>query len=200
MEYQLAAEMNPDSGEIAEELQGDAESAAREGRGQSRRQDRARSAGRADARPADAGPRSARRAAARFADLPKAPATIVIRALAQMANVNVVFDPAFQPTPITIDAAQPDVRTGAEVDHRQHADLFPRDGAADDHDHPGHARETPRIRRGNRPHVLSEQRRFQRDDGPAAHRDRRAKHRRRSPAPMRSRSRHARADRRRRAG
>ena len=51
----------------------------------------------------------------------------VIRALAQMANVNVVFDPAFQPTPISFETARQDLRAGAASDRRQHAELLPRD-------------------------------------------------------------------------
>ena len=49
-EYQLAAELNPLSGEIAEELQSHAEPAPRESRGQPQWQHRARGARRADAR------------------------------------------------------------------------------------------------------------------------------------------------------
>ena len=92
-----------------------------------------------------------------------------------MAKVNVIFDPAFRPTPITIRRCATDVRPGADVDHGEHANFLPRHGAAHDHDHSRHAGQTPRVRGRSRPHVLSEQRRPQGDDGSAPHRDRRAR-------------------------
>ena len=74
----------------------------------------------------------------------KGPNDTIIRALAQMANVNVIFDPAFVPSPpIQFDARNETFDQALRSITGQHAELFPRHGAAHDHDHPGHAGETP---------------------------------------------------------
>ena len=156
-----------------------AESAARASGDQSRRQDRARGACRAHERSALAWSRRACRAVARRAQLPRREQSdVIIRALAQMSKVNVVFDPAFRPTPISIEIRNQTFDRGAAVDHREHAEFLSRHGAAHDHDHPRHPRQAAGVRGRHRPHVLSQQRRSQRDDGSAAHRDRRAQNRR----------------------
>ena len=103
VEYQLAAETNPGSGEIAEELKA------------------TQNLLRAKIAVNRNGKTELEALVARMRDQPlpglEVPAVplpdsltfreasnqIVIRALAQMANVNVVFDPAFQATPISID-------------------------------------------------------------------------------------------------
>ena len=102
-EYQLAAEMNPASGEIAEELRS------------------TQSLVRAKVAVNRNGKTELEALVERMRDQPlpglEVPAELlpdsltfrdassqtVIRALAQMANVNVVFDPAFRPAPISID-------------------------------------------------------------------------------------------------
>ena len=127
----LAAELNPDNREIAEELEADAEPAARESRrsiATARPSSRRLSSACAISRcPASTCPPSRCPTSSTSAT----PATrSIIRALAQMSKVNVVFDPAFRPHADHHRASQHDVRSGAAVDHRQHADLLSRDGAS----------------------------------------------------------------------
>ena len=97
-EYQLATEMNPASGEIAEELKATQNLA------------RAKVAVSRDGRTAlEALVDRMRDEPAPGLDLPadplpesltfKGPNDTIIRAVAQMANVNVIFDPAFRPSP-----------------------------------------------------------------------------------------------------
>src|SRR5215212_7431009 len=102
-EYQLAAEMNPTSGEIADELRA------------------AQNLLRAKVTTSRDGKTELQALVARMRDQPTPGFTVptdplpdswtfrnasnqdVLRAIAQMANVNVIFDPAFQPSPISIE-------------------------------------------------------------------------------------------------
>ena len=63
-------------------------------------------------------------------------------------------------------------RRRAAVGVDGHAQLLPRHRAAHDHRHPRHAGQAPRVRGRDRPDVLPEQRRRQGNARPAAHRDR----------------------------
>jgi general secretion pathway protein D len=102
-EYQLAAEMNPASGEITEELKATQNllrakvAVNRDGKTQLEALvDRMRDQPLPGLEvPADPLPDSL--------TFIGASNQVIIRALAQMANINVVFDPAFKPVPITID-------------------------------------------------------------------------------------------------
>lgn len=103
VEYQLAAELNPANGEIAEELRATQNlirtkvAVSRDGKTELEALvDRMRD------QPAP-GLDIERIPLPDSLNFQNAPSDIVIRALAQMANVNVIFDPAFQPVPISFD-------------------------------------------------------------------------------------------------
>ena len=77
------------------------------------------------------------------------------------------------------------------VADRRHPHLLPRHRAAHGHDRSRHAGQAPRVRRGDRPHVLPEQRRRQGSHRPAARSSSTSGRSRRSrrPTPSRSRTR-----------
>ena len=72
---------------------------------------------------------------------------VIIRALAQMAKVNVVFDPAFRPSPISIEIRNQTFAEALQSITASTQNFLSRDGAADDHDHPGHPGQTARVPR-----------------------------------------------------
>jgi general secretion pathway protein D len=103
VEYQLAAEMNPSSGEIAKELSATQSllrakvATNRDGRTELQTLvDRMRD----QPAPGLAVPRDPLPDSFTFRN---ASNQDVLRAIAQMTNVNLIFDPAFRPTPISID-------------------------------------------------------------------------------------------------
>ena len=117
-----------------------------------------------------------------------APNDVIIRALATMAKVNVVFDPAFRPATISFEArnqtfaeALQSITASTQNFYRVTAPrtvtIIP--------DTPAKRRE---YEEDHRPHVLSQQRRCQRDDGSAAPRHRRAPDRRHAGQRTRLRS------------
>ena len=102
-EYQLAAELNPDNTVIGEEMKATQNLLRAQvpvNRGGKTELEALVERMRDQPMPGLAVPAEALPESLTFT---KASSDIVIRALAQMAKVNVVFDPAFQPTPISFD-------------------------------------------------------------------------------------------------
>ena len=60
---------------------------------------------------------------------------VIIRALAQMAKVNVVFDPAFRPSPISIEIRNQTFDQALQSITASTQIVLPRHGAAHDHHH-----------------------------------------------------------------
>ena len=67
----------------------------------------------------------------------------VLTIIARLANVNVVFDPAFRDAPITIELRDPEFESALDVGDLQHAQLLQGHRAAHHHDRPRHARQAP---------------------------------------------------------
>ena len=169
LEYQIAAEMNPSSSEADKELR------------QTRNQLRAKVAVSREGKTAlETLIERTRDVPPPGLDLPsglKLPASLVFReassrdvytALARFADVNRPLRPRLPRRP---DHDRPPQR---HVPGRRHGavrhdpDLLPGDRPANDHHHPGHGREAPRVRGRGRSDVLPEQRRPEGDDRPAA--------------------------------
>ena len=177
VEYQLASELNPSSREIDAALNGHTKSTPDQSRRGARRKNAARDAHRAGARPAAARPRSAdRREDARFADIPRRE------------------QPSDLPHDCALVGHQPRLRLHVprNADHdrsaervarhrarrccRRDADVFPCHRQKHRPRHPRYAGQASGVRGRSRAHVLSEQRRPERNAGPDAARARRAPH------------------------
>ena len=177
VELQLAAELNPANGDVEDLLRSHATGPAQQDRRVARRQDALETL-----------IEHARETAPPGLELPKdvkLPASLVFRdassrdvltALARFANVSVVFDPAFRETPVTIDLRNSTLEDALNSVTGDDAHVLPGHRAADGHHRARHAGQAARVRGGDRPHVLPEQRRPEGDDRPAAHRRRRAPH------------------------
>ena len=100
----------------------------------------------------------------------------VFTAIARFADISLVFDPTFREAPVTVDLRNATLDDALSAVAGATRTFFrvtaPRTVAR----HSRHAGQAPRVRGRGRPDVLPEQRRPQGNDGPAAHRARRAAH------------------------
>ena len=67
----------------------------------------------------------------------------VLTIIARLANVNVVFDPAFRDAPITIELREPEFEVRFDIGDLEHAQLLQSHRAAHHHDRARHARQAP---------------------------------------------------------
>ena len=98
---------------------------------------------------------------------------MIFTAIAKFADLNVVFDPAFRDERISADLRNTTLSGALASLTGVYSHVLPRHRPAHDHDRSRHARQAPRVRRADRPDVLSEQRRDQGSHRPPAHRRRR---------------------------
>ena len=192
VEFQLAAELNPGNADIQDELQDTAHASCAPRSRSAKTARRARDADRSRASP--------RRCPAPTCPTDvKLPDSLIFRD----ASARDIFPrsassrtSAWSSTRRSAISRSRSTCAGQTLDRgarprcrSTHAQLLARHRAAHGHHRPRHRRQAARVRGGDRPHVLPEQRRPQGNDRHAAHRRRRAPHLRRSPRPTRSRSR-----------
>ena len=187
VEYELAAELNPTSGD-----------------GRRRARDRRGPSCAPRSRSSREGKTELQTLIERARDLPppgldlppdvKMPTSLIFRDASsrdvfltsrRFANISIAFDPAFRESPVTIDLRNASLEDALNAGRRRDAHVLPRHGAAHRHRHSRHAGQAPRVRGRSRPDLLFEQRRSQGDDGSAAARARRCAASRRPPRPTR---------------
>ena len=177
VEYQVASELNPTSGDIDDELRATRNklrakvAVAREGKTELQTLiERAR-----DLPPPglDLPPNVKMPASLTFRD---ASSRDVFTTIARFANISLIFDSAFRDAPVTVDLRNATLEDALNTVAGATRTFFRVTAPQDDRRHPRHAGQAPRVRGRDRPDVLSEQRRSQGDDGPAADGARRAAH------------------------
>ena len=177
VEYEAAAELNPSSGDI--------DTAVRETRNKLRSKIAVSREGKTELQTLIDRTRTL---PAPGLDLPadaKMPASLFFRgassrlvfmAIGKIADISVGFDPAFREAPVTVDLRNTTLRDALNAVSDQTRTFYRVTAPRTVLDHSRHAGQAPRVRGRSRPRLLSEQRRPEGDDGPAADGARRPPH------------------------